>query len=51
MKVVNISSKGEKLNWKPLKEVTPVKIAVSKLKGQKVTAGRSPKNQSKILIP
>lgn len=29
-------SKGERLNWTPLKEVKPVKITAEHLKGEKV---------------
>lgn len=51
MKTAKMSSKAEKLNWKPLKEISPVNIVVKQLKGQKAPAGRFPKIESKILIP
>lgn len=50
MAVQNVKcfSKGKKLNWKPLKEVTSTKIAISNLKGKKVSIQPSPE---RILIP
>lgn len=51
MAVQNVKyfSKGQKLNWKPLKEVTSTKIVVSNLKGKKVSI--KPSVSERILIP
>ncbi len=49
MKTTPARTKSEKLNWKPLKEITSVKVNVSTLKGQKT--GKHQINDSKILIP
>lgn len=51
MAVQNVKcfSKGQKLNWKPLKEVTSSKIVVSNLKGKKVSI--KPSVSERILIP
>lgn len=51
MAVQNVKhfSKGQKLNWKPLKEVTSTKIVVSNLKGKKVSIQTS--NSTRVLIP
>lgn len=41
-------SKGEKLNWKPLKTVASVKISAQDLKGRKVVV--SSRNSKKVVI-
>jgi len=47
MKTKNLS-KGEKLNWKPLKTVTPVEFSPLKIKGKKVTVSTK-KSKKKVI--
>ncbi len=42
-------SKGEKLNWKPLKQVVPVKIDASTLKRETISSTHK-RTGSKIVI-
>lgn len=53
MKTLQVRSKAEKLNWKPLKEVVPVNISADTLKGKRVVVtGHQKKTAfSKIVIP
>lgn len=53
MKTLQVRSKAEKLNWKPLKEVAPVNITADTLKGKRaVITGHQKKTAiSKIVIP
>lgn len=48
MKATKNLSKGEKLNWKPLKLVTPVSLSALKIKGRKITA-RAKNNSRKVI--
>ena len=48
MKTIKKMSKGEKLNWEPLKLVAPVKLSALKIKGKKVATQN--KNNSRKVI-
>jgi len=44
-------SKGEKLNWKPLRSVVSSKVSIDKLKGRRVTPQVSAKTGGRVIIP
>lgn len=44
-------SKGEKLNWKPLRSVVSTRVSVDKLKGRRVTPQVTNKTGGRVLIP
>jgi len=41
-------SKGEKLNWKPLRTVAPMKISAQNLKGRKIVVS-APKSKRVVI--
>lgn len=48
--ITKVQSKGEKLNWKPLKTVTPVRISAKNLKGNKVSVSSNSSNKRVVIL-
>ncbi len=47
--ITKVQSKGEKLNWKPLKTVAPVRISAKNLKGNKVGVSSNSSNKRVVI--